>query len=1088
MSGDKVDTGIIAWFVRNRVAANVAMVGLMVGGLFAVRGLRVEVFPEFSMDLVTVSVPYPGAAPEEIEKSVCSRIEEELDGLPGVERTTSTATEGMGVVAVELLRGAEVRTVLSDVKTRVDAITSFPADTERPIVDEFVARAQVINVAIYGQAEERSLKRLATEVRDDLLSNEIITQVVMTVARPDEISIELDEATMQRYGLSFDEVTAALRRGSLDLPGGAIRTQGGEILLRSIGQAYTGEEFAAIPLRTHPDGTQLVLGDVAQVVDGFAETDQAALFDGEPGVILQIFRVGDQNALDIAAEVKDYVAEASDRMPEGVKIITWRDDVRFLKGRLETLVRNGWQGLLLVFFVLALFLRLQLSFWVSLGIPLSFLGTLLVMGPLDVSINVLSLFAFIVVLGIVVDDAIVVGEAVYRRIQDGEEGEKAAIRGTHDVAIPVTFAVLTSVAAFAPMAALEGFTGKIWRVIPMVVIPTLLFSLVESKVILPAHLARLKAEVKPRIWMKPWLLLQSVFSRSLDGFTEKIYRPVATKCLEFRYGTLAAGIALVLVTYGMAMAGWLKFEFFPKLPGDDVACHVTMPLGTPVELTRDAVERLEEAARQVAAEIEEELANDPELKEGESTQVVMHILASVGEQPWRAAQEQNSGVFNQNATGGHLGEVHVALVPNEDRPDSCPEPGEIVRRWRERAGAIAGAEEVAFTSELMSAGAPIDVQLAAEDLDDLVAAAADLRGRLEEVVGVYDVTDTFRAGKRQYEFELTPAGEAAGLTLADIGRQVRQAYYGEEVQRVQRGREEVKVMLRFPLEDRRRQESLERMNVRLPDGSHVPLATVAKIDEGRAFSTIRRVDRQRVITIKGELDTQVTTASEVRELLTGEILPGVSERHPGVTWGFEGEEKEQRKTLDGLLSGFAMALLVIYALMAIPFRSYLQPLIVMTAIPFGMVGAFWGHLIVGMNMNVLSMCGMIALAGVVVNDNLVLVASINERRRAGQALVSAVIDTGVRRFRPILLTSLTTFAGLTPLMLEKSLQAQFLVPMAISLAYGVLFATTVSLVLVPCLYLILEDMGGALAYLLGRDKPADGGDSGAAVVGQSSSN
>ncbi len=1049
--------GVIAWFVRNRVAANVLMVAIMAGGLFSIPGLQVEVFPEFSMDRVTVTVPYPGAAPEEVEEGICQRIEEELDGLSGARRLTSVAAEGVGTVSVELVRGAQVRAVLSDVKSRVDAIESFPKQAERPVVSEFVPRAQVINVAVFGDASERTLKELTRGVRDDLLALDGITQVVMTVARPDEVSLELDEAAMQRFGLSFDAVAAAVRSSSIDLPGGAVRAEGGEVLLRTAGQAHRGDEFASIVVRTRPDGTRLTLGEVARVVDGFAETDQAARFDGKPGMILQVFRVGNQNALEIADAVSEYVALAAPSMPEGIEITTWRDDARYLRGRLQTLLDSGWKGLVLVFLVLTLFLRFRLSFWVTLGIPMSFLGTLMVMLLLGVSINVLSLFAFIIVLGIVVDDAIVVGESVYQRIQMGESGERAAILGTRQVAVPVTFAVLTSVAAFAPMAALSGFTGKIWRVIPLVVIPTLLFSLIESKLVLPAHLVHLRTTTPRLRILRAWRSFQGLFSSGLEHFVQRVYRPSVAFLLRWRYATIAGGVATVLVTGGMAGGGVIGFAFFPKLPADDIACQLTMPLGTPSAVTEQAVNALAQAALAVASEVEQETGGT----------VVLHVLASVGEQPWRAAQQHNSGRFEDKITGGHLGEVHVALVPAEER--GGPDPGELVRRWRQKAGPIPGAEEVSFTSDLMGAGAAIDVQLVAENVEDLLSAAHELEATLEGFPGVYDVTDSFRAGKRQIELEINPEAEAAGLTLADLGRQVRQAYYGEEVQRVQRGREEVKVMLRYPAEDRRSLASLESMRVRLPDGAVLPFETVAKATEGRAWPTITRVERRRTLNVTAEVDPVGGDARGIRSTLEDEVLPALVAAHPEISWGFEGEQKEQRETLEGLARNFVLALLAIYALMAIPFRSYLQPLIVMTAIPFGMVGAFWGHLIVGLDMNVLSLCGMIALAGVVVNDNLVLVDAINRRRAQGSDLVTAVKEAGVRRFRPILLTSLTTFAGLTPLMSVESLQAQFLIPMAVSLAYGVLFATAVSLVLVPCLYLVLEDLLRAARWLVGKD-------------------
>ncbi|MCP3914111.1 MAG: efflux RND transporter permease subunit [bacterium] len=1046
--------GVIAWFVKNRVAANVLMLLLVAGGIVVLPAIRVEVFPEFSADLVTVTVPYPGAAPEEVEEGVCVRIEEEVFGLNGIKRIRSTASEGIGSVSIEVRPDADVRAVLSDVKNRVDGIDTFPVEAERPIVEETIPRAQVINVAVYGPLEEDVLKRQAERVRDDLRALDEISQVVMAIARPYEISIEVSELALLRYGLTFDEVAQAVRRSSLEVPGGSIKTESGEILLRTDGQAYVGEDFREIVLRTARDGKRLVLGDVAEVVDGFEDTDQAASFDGQRTVILQVFRVGDESALAISGAVKDYVAAVQDDLPEGLEVTAWRDDAKYLRGRLETLIRNGWQGLLLVFLVLTLFLRFQLSFWVTIGIPISFLGTLMLFPALDVSINVLSLFAFIVVLGIVVDDAIVVGESIYRRLRAGEPGEHAAIAGTRQVAVPVAFAVLTSVAAFAPMAGLEGFTGRIWRVIPMVVIPTLLFSLVESQLILPAHLVHLKMGARGKGLVGVWQRFQSRIADGLEAFIGRVYRPTLGLALRARYVTLGLAIACVVLTAGLAAGGFIQFRFFPKLPADDVSCQVTMPLGTPSVVTAAAVERVEAAALEIAAE-EQSGDGGP----------IEHLLASIGEQPWRKAQAQNAGVMFESFTGSHVGEVHIALTPSEDRSVAA---GEIVRRWRERAGAIPGAVEVTFTSELMTAGAAVDVELTAPELGLLRAAADELKATLADYQGVYDVTDSFREGKREVALGIRPAAEALGLTLADLGTQVRQGFYGEEAQRVQRGRDDVKVMVRYPAADRRSLATLEDMRIRTPDGAAVAFETVADASFGRGFSTIERTDRRRTLHVTAEVDEEVASATDVVKDLRERVLPELIQGHDRVTWSFEGEQREQRETLGGLMRGFGIAMIVIYGLMAVPFRSYLQPLIVMSAVPFGMVGAFLGHLIVGMDMNVLSMCGMIALAGVVVNDNLVLVDYINTLRARGENLAHAVQEAGAARFRPILLTSLTTFAGLTPLMLETSIQALFLIPMAVSLAFGVLFSTSVSLVLVPSLYMILEDLKGAPRKLRGR--------------------
>lgn len=1049
--------GIVGWFARNPVAANILMALLIVGGLATLPSVRVEVFPEFSADIVTVSVPYPGAAPEEVDESIVVRVMEEIQDVDDIEKVTATATESMGTVTVQVRPGADARKVLDDVKARVDAIDSFPDDAEKPIIAEVVARAQVINVAVSGKADEHSLKELGERVRSELLALPEITQVVISASRPYEVSVEVSEAALRRFDLSIDDVATALRRAAIDVPGGGVKTEGGEVLLRAKGRAYSGEEIADLPVMTRPGGGRLLVRDVARVVDGFLDNDLFARFDGEPVVLLQVFRVGDENAIDIADATKGYVAAARQRMPSGVSLTTWRDDSRYLSGRIRTLLTNGWQGLALVFLVLTLFLRPKLSFWVTLGIPISFLGTVMLMPVLDVSINVLSLFAFIVVLGIVVDDAIVVGESVYKRIQRGEDPEKASVEGTQEVAVPVVFAVLTSVAAFVPLAILPGFTGRIWRVIPLVVIPTLLFSIIESQWILPAHLRHVRANEPKGVFGRAWARVQGVFAGGLERFADGVYRPALGAALRMRYLTIACGFAAIAFTGGLIGMGALKFSFFPKLPADDVAVSIEMPAGTPASVTERAVAQAEAVAIALAAE--------------EESSIVEHLMATVGAQPYKVAQAQNSGQTGGATSAAHLGEVHVALVPNELREGRTSE--EFVDAWREAVGEIPGAVSVDFTSELMGAGKAIDIQLASFDLDLLKAAAEDLKRTLAGFDGVYGVTDSFRLGKREATFRITESAEAMGLSQAELGRQVRQAFYGEEALRFPRGREEVKVMVRYPDSDRRSLGALDDLRIRRADGGEIPFSVAADVEWDRGLSSIQRADMQRKINVTADVDTLVASANEINGSLQDSVLPALEERYAGLMTSFEGERKEQSETLGGLFSGLILSMFAIYGLMAIPFRSYVQPLIVMTAIPFGIVGAFWGHLIVGISANVLSMCGMLALAGIVVNDNLVLVHAINrERRERGLSVMEAVMSGGTSRFRPILLTSLTTFAGLTPLMLEKELQAQFLIPMAVSLAFGVMFATFVSLLIVPALYVILDDLGRLLNRLFGRVTPA----------------
>jgi multidrug efflux pump subunit AcrB len=1063
-------SGPIAWFARNRVAANLLMLLILVSGLLTLTRIREEVFPEFDVDVVTVSVAHPGAAPVDVEEGICVRIEEELQGLDGVKRITSTAAEGLGVVTVELLRDADPRKVLDDVKARVDAIDTLPDEAESPIVQQPVLRKQVLNVAVHGDADERTLKAVGERVRDDVAALPGITQVELANAREHEIAIEVSEVALQRWGLTFDDVAAAVRRGSLDLPGGQLRTRAGEILLRTKGQALRGPDFESLVLLTRPDGTRLLLGDVARVVDGFDETERVARFDGEPTVLVQVFRVGEQSALDVSRAVREYVASAQAGLPEGLRATVWQDDAEILRSRLDTLVRNGRSGLILVFLVLALFLRLRLALWVSLGVPVAFLGAIALLPLLDISLNLLSLFGFIVVLGIVVDDAIVVAENIHAHRERGKSALRAAIDGSLEVSTPVTFAVLTSVVAFLPMAFVPGTTGKIWRVIPIIVIACLLFSLIESKLILPAHLSRGlgRPQAPGRGIAGAWRRFQSGFAGLVERSALNAYRPSLERALRWRYATVAGSFALFLLTVGFVGGGWVKLVFMPPVEADFVFANLSMPQGTPVETTEQAVARLEAAARELAAEID---GSEP----GGGTGVFRHVLASVGEQPERGAHQANGGGLPGSFVGAHLGEVTIELAPSEARDVTS---AEVARRWRERVGEIPGALELELTSDLFSAGEALNVQLMGPDLDELQAVASELKARLAARPGVVQVADSFRAGKQEARLRVRPEAEALGLSQAVLARQVRQAFHGEEAQRVQRGRDEVKVMVRYPRSGRSSLEDLEGLRVRTAGGAAVPFGTVARAEIGRGHEAIRRADRRRAINVTAEVEGEDVNANEVSAWVTGAVLPEILAEHPRVTWSLEGERREQADVLGGLFRGFGLALFAIYALMAIPFKSYLQPLVVMSAIPLGLVGAVGGHVIMGHDLSVLSLCGMVALAGVVVNDSLVLVDHVNRRRREGVEVMEALRTAGVARFRPILITSLTTFAGLTPLMLERSMQAQFLVPMAISLAFGVVFATFISLVLVPSLYAIMEDLVAAADRLVGgRLSRADGEES-----------
>ncbi len=1035
---------LIDWFAHNPVAANLVMVLILVGGLLTAFFITHEVFPEVSLDMITVSVEYLGAAPEEVADAVCVRIEEEVEGIEGIKRITSNASEGLALVIIELELGEDVRGVLDDVKARIDAIDTFPEEIEKPVVSEVTSRRQVINVSVWGEAGEAALKQVAERVRDEISAIDGITLVERATGRPYEISIEVSEDALRRHAITFDSVAGAVRRSSLDLPGGAIKTDGGEILLRTKGQAYRGHEFEDLVLLTRPDGTRLKLGDVARVVDGFADTDQETRFEGKPGVLLKVFRTGDQGALDIASKVNGYIEHAEADLPEGIHLTAWQDSAKILRDRLDLLLRNGRNGFVLVFLILAVFLRLRLAFWVGLGIPISFLGALWLMPGLDVTVNLISLFAFIVVLGIVVDDAIIVGENIFRRQQKSGRGVKAAIDGARQVAVPVFFAVLTSVAAFLPLLGIEGVTGKLMRVIPLIVIPCLLFSLVESLLILPAHLshgAGPKAERKPG----PWRRFQGLIAGGLDRFVNRVYSPLLTHALRWRHLTVAVGLATLILTVGTVAGGWIQFFFFPDVEADYVSAAVTLPEGTPAEITAAAVRDLERTAEQLRREIIDQTGQD----------AFRLISSSVGEQPYVQEQARNTtGMATMAIAAGHLGEVTIELAPAEERSVSSTA---MANRWRELSRSIPDARELSFSSSIFSTGEDVNVQLTGEDLDQLRAAAAEIKTRLADYAGVHDIADSFREGKRELKLSIKPSAELLGLTLADLARQVRQAFYGEEAQRVQRGRDDIRVMVRYPEAGRRSLGDLDEMRIRTPDGREVPFCEVAAVDEGRGFATIKRVDRCQAVNVTAAVDPAHAMPWSVIADLKNTVLPDLLADYPGVSHTFEGTQAEQRDTIKGLVKGFALAILLIYALLAVPLRSYVQPLIIMLAIPFGLVGAVWGHLIMGIDLTIMSMFGIVALAGVVVNDSLVMVDFINRHRQAGGELLDAVRQSGAVRFRAILLTSLTTFAGLFPLIMEKSLQAQFLIPMAISLAFGVVFSTAITLVLVPAGYMILED-------------------------------
>ena len=774
---------MIAWFARNPVAANLLMGFIIVSGGIAALQINSEVFPEFALDAISVEVPYLGAAPEEVEEGVCVRIEEAIQGIDGIKKITSSASEGGGRVMIELELDADRRRVVDDVKSRVDAITTFPIETEKPIIREVVARTQVIDVAVSGRVDELTLKAIAERVRDEITVAPQISLVEIASARPYEISIEVSEVALRRHHLTFDDVATAVRRSSVDLPGGSVRTDSGEILLRTIGQAYRGPEYEELIVMTRADGTRLYLRDVATVVDGFAETDQFGWFDDDPTVIVSVFRTSGQSTPEISSLVRDYVDRAQRTLPPGISLAVWQDAGDVVRARHSLMIQNGMSGFVLVFIMLALFLELRLAFWVSLGIPISFLGAIMLMPANDVTVNIMSLFAFVLVLGIVVDDAIIVGENIYSHQKRHGDNLRGSIEGTREIATPVIFAVLTTVAAFTPLMFVPGAFGKFFKVIPLVVIPCLLFSLLESLDILPAHLAHLKhrpAGVRSRV--------QGRVADGLMWFARSVYRPHLENFLRWRYVTAAVGVSALILTVGMVLGGWIGFHFFPTIEADFVAASITMPQGTPAQVTSEAVQRLDAGAKRLRHQLMEETGLD----------YFRHIYASVGEQP-RASTGGPGAAFG-GITAGHVGGVMIELAPAENRDLTSEDLG---NRWREATGPIPEAVGLTFSSSAIASGDDLDILLIGRNMVELRTAADEVKAQLRGFSGVHGITDTFLAGKLEMQLDIKPAAETLGISLQHLGWQVRQAFYGEEAQRIQRGRDDIRVMVRYPTDERR---------------------------------------------------------------------------------------------------------------------------------------------------------------------------------------------------------------------------------------------------------------------------------------------
>lgn len=1017
---------LIEWFIDNPIAANLLMVLILVGGYFSIAQLNKEIFPRIDTDNIEINVPYPGAGPQEVEEQIIIRVEEAIADLMGIDTIRSEAREGYAKTTVEVTSGYDTQKLLNDIKTRVDSITTLPNDAERPQVREMLHRSEIMSLALYGNIAPKVLKETAERLRDDLSLLSEISQVDIQGTQADEMAIEVREIDLRRYNLSLQQVANAIRRHSINLPAGTIRSDQGDIQVQTRGQAYQAEDFSSIVITSLTDGTQLTVGDVANVADGFSENNVVAHFNGQPAVFLSLYVTDNPNILKATDSVKQYVDEIKATLPQGVALDISRDWSTLFKGRMNLLLKNAVTGLALVYLVLMLFLRPALSFWVCTGIAIAFMGALWWLPYFGTSVNMISMFALILVLGIVVDDAIIVGESIYSSQQQGRTGNIASYHGTKRVSKPVLFAVTSTMIFFAPMLSLPGAMGDISKPIPIVVILCLLFSLIESLWILPSHLSHLKPERKSRfIFLQRLSTLRHKFSDGLYQFAQHRFTPLLESSLRHNATTTAIFFTAFALSVAFFSSGWMKQSFMPIVPSDFVRLSAELPEGIAFSETEALIKTIEQSALT--------LKTDSSLLQKNKQQPFINNL-----QTWAS----DNKIWST-----------LALVKAENRDIGVVE---VSKRWRELIGDIPNMEDLSISYTINQIGKAIKLQVSMNDhqQEALPAAVQDVRKALAEYPGVYDIQDSFQASRTEIELDLKSHAETLGLQLADIAQQVRQGFYGEEVQRIPRNGEDVRVMVRYPREERESVNFLETMHIRTQQGMEIPIDHVADIHYVGGYTTIKRENRKRTYVVTAEVHKGTNSAANIVSDLIDRNREVWETKYPGFNISISGDMESENEFISSLLRNFILTLLIIYALMAIAFRSYGQPLLILTAVPFGFMGAIIGHIIMGREISMLSVLGFLACSGVVVNDNLVLLDRINQLRTKGMSAWQAVVQAARDRFRPIVLTSVTTFVGLMPMMVEQSTQAQFLIPMAISLAFGVLFATGVTLILVPCLYYV----------------------------------
>ena len=1021
--------GLIAYMAQNSIAANLLMVILIGGGIWTMFNIQKEVFPQFQLDIVEVSVVYPGAAPAEVEQGILRPVEEAIRGVQGIREVTSTAYEGFGRISVELVAGTNRMKAFQDIDQAVNRIRTFPDDIEEPEVNLQSRQRDVMEVGLYGDVDIWTLRKLAEQLRDRLLSDPSITQVEIGNV-PDYVThVEIPRDRLREYGLTLGEISNLIVQSSEDIPAGAVETSAGEILLRMKERKQWADEYENIEIISSANGGTITLGDIAEITDGFEETGFHGQFNRQKTVDLGIYRIGKQSPLEIEEAVKSIMEQAESGFPPGVKYRIDSNRAEDYRERLSLLTENGFLAILIVLFILALFLEYRLAFWVMMGMSISFIGGVLFLPLVGLSINMISMFGFLVVLGIVVDDAIVVGENVYEYRQRGMSFIESAIQGARDMSKPVTYSILTNIIAFIPLLFIPGTTGKFWWPLPAVVIIVLAVSLLEALFILPAHLAH--SHERRHFKFADFLHeKQQVFAKKFNHFINTKYRAFLELTLRHRYITLSSAISLLVIVGGYGYSDHMGMIMMPEVAADEIEAGVSLPVGTTPDQAGAVAKEITDATHRMFEE---------------------HNLFEVAE-----------GI-KTNVRGQSFIDVEIVMKPPDQRDMTAQE---VIELWRDNIGDLKGVDQITFEAERGPGGwqQDISVDLSHSDIDVLEKASQDFLETVESFDATRDVNDNYNRGKTQYDFKLLPEGRKLGLTPSDVGRQIRDAFYGALAMRQLRGTNEIEVRVKLPLEQRKDIYHLEDLVIQTPDGMEVPLMDVVSLEEGEAFTNINRRDGRRVITVG--MDAEPSNAvTRVLESIQTEVLPQLRRDYPGITWSFEGSQSEMRESTQALWGWFALALLVIYALLAIAFNSYIQPLIVMLAIPFGIVGAVIGHILLGYDLSLISLMGVIALSGVVLNDSLIMIDYAN-KKRVDHSAFDAIHEAGLRRFRPITLTTLTTFGGLTPIILEKSMQAYYLIPMAISLGFGIVFATAIILVLVPCLYMILEDVKTAIVDIM----------------------